>query len=109
MSGNIHIAAPLGALLAVALTAAIPAPALAAGHTGKSAQSASVTDFSARRQIHHYRHHRYSYAPWPFDWHRGHVSNPGYGPGTRQLRQAQRRGSCVIDEGYGRSFACGND
>jgi len=105
MARNIRLAmAPLGALIAVSLAAALPAPANAAGYSGKSVQA---TDFSARRHHHHYHH--YSYAPWRLGWHRGHVANPNYGPGTRQLRQAQREGRCVIDEGYGRSFACSNN
>jgi hypothetical protein len=32
--------------------------------------------------------------------------DPSRGPGTAQLRQYQREGRCVIDEGYGRYTFC---
>jgi hypothetical protein len=38
-----------------------------------------------------------------------HGADPSYGPGTPQLRDLQRRGVCVIDEGYGRYRYCNND
>lgn len=32
--------------------------------------------------------------------------DPSCGPGTAEMRELQRRGACVIDEGYGRFTFC---
>jgi hypothetical protein len=74
--------------------------------------TASVTDFSARRK-------RRAAAPgvpgkvvaaplaaaqpgWT-------GADPSKGPGIAQLRELQREGRCVIDEGYGRYSGCSSD
>ena len=104
----------LGAIIGVAMTIGLnaPAPALAADAGGSAAATqsagngkiAAITDFSARKRSRHY-----SYAPWPFNGLRnGRHADPSYGPGTAQFRQARRQGRCVMDEGYGRWFSCSN-
>ena len=35
-------------------------------------------------------------------------SDPTKGPGIAQVRELQRQGRCIIDEGYGRWTACSN-
>ncbi len=92
-----------GAALAgpAGVTAHAGTPGIAAG-----AQSAApLTDFSAARRK---RHPPVAapVAPAPPAWH---GADPSYGPGTAQLRELQRRGICVIDEGYGRYRACNNE
>jgi hypothetical protein len=36
-------------------------------------------------------------------------ADPTQGPGIARLRELQRQGVCVIDEGYGRWTTCNND
>ena len=36
-------------------------------------------------------------------------ADPTKGPGVALIRQMQREGRCIMDEGYGRYSACSND
>lgn len=88
--------------LAIAPARSQPAPASGV-HT-----KATPTDASSAKRKH--RAHRHSSAapaygsPVYSQW-RG--ADPSYGPGTAQMRAYQRRGECVLDEGYGRFSSCG--
>ena len=71
--------------------------------------NAMPTDVSTAKRKHRAHHRAYvapAYGPPVYSqWRSG---DPTYGPGTRQMRSYQRRGGCVIDEGYGRFTACSN-
>jgi hypothetical protein len=100
--------------------AAGPSPQATA--TQSTTQAAPLTDIStAKKKKHHSAYHRgyygapgygpqaygpRGYGPPAYSMWRG--ADPSYGPGTAQLRQYQREGRCVIDEGYGRYSFCSN-
>ena len=72
----------------------------------------SVTDFSSRRK------HRAAAPGVPTTIVAAPLSaqqpgwtgaDPSKGPGIEHLRELQREGRCVIDEGYGRYSGCSSD
>lgn len=92
-------------LLAGTASLAVPASAQPATPAPGVKADTMPTDVSTAKRKRH-AHHRAYYGPPAYgQWHAG---NPNYGPGTPQLRAYQRRGACVIDEGYGRYSACSN-
>lgn len=95
----------LAALAVAASTLLLPgfaaAPVQAAG--ASTAQSAP-TDVSAVRRKH--RRTVIEHTVQPRGMWNG--ADPSRGPGTSELREMQRQGRCVIDEGYGRWTACSN-
>lgn len=77
-------------------------PAQAAGAT--ATQSAPPGDVSAVRRKHHRTVTEHAPPPRPI-WN---GADPSRGPGTAELREMQREGRCVMDEGYGRWTSCSN-
>ena len=63
-----------------------------------------VSDFSARRRKPHAAVVRPAFVAPPYPAWQG--ADPTKGPGIGQLRELQREGRCVIDEGYGRYMGC---
>ena len=79
----------------------------AAAHVATAKTSAaSITDFTAKRR----KHRAVAVAPLQMaPAHSGWTGpDPSKGPGIAILRQLQRDGRCVIDEGYGRYTFCSN-
>jgi hypothetical protein len=96
------------AVLAVAVSALFlpglaSAPAQAQGAT--AARPATPSDVSAARRKHHRTATEHATPPRAM-WN---GANPNNGPGSAELRQLQREGRCVIDEGYGRWTSCSNE
>ncbi len=52
------------------------------------------------------RHHRATVPPANVARPVWRGADPTWGPGTAQMREYQRQGRCVIDEGYGRFTFC---
>jgi hypothetical protein len=100
-------------LAALALLAAGPIsiasrPVLAAHDKPAAAQHRQVKpgEVSAARRKRHAPRPAVQAAPARPGW-RG--ADPTQGPGIARLRELQRQGVCVIDEGYGRWTTCNND
>jgi len=91
-----------GALLAATAANAQPA-ARDAGMRATDGPPYVLTVKKKRRAPHIYSSEPF-YGPPPGSRWRG--PDPSYGPGTAQLREYQRQGRCVIDEGYGRYTFC---
>ncbi len=62
-----------------------------------------LTDISARRK---HRTLRVAATPQPHPMWSG--ADPTKGPGAAWVREQQRSGRCIMDEGYGRWTACSN-
>ena len=78
---------------------------LSAASTAFGAATSTSTHLSSK----HRKHHAAVAAPVaasPYPVWNG--PDPTKGPGIAQLRELQREGACVIDEGYGRYTYCGN-
>jgi hypothetical protein len=91
------------ALLIAASSLAIARPVTSGRAIGPRA---TVTDLSARKKRPaplpaNSAPDRLVARPWT-------GSDPSRGPGQQQLREFQREGRCVIDEGYGRYTFCDN-
>lgn len=93
--------------IAVALSAATPAGAAAVSEKSLRTGTAQMQEFSAAR-----RQRKAPQAvpaigatPPPAKWN---GPDPTKGPGIARLRELQRQGFCVIDEGYGRYTFCSN-
>jgi hypothetical protein len=96
----------LGLLAATPVSASDIKPFDAAKISAAQMSSANITEFSAVRR----KHRVVATAPaliapahpvWT-------GPDPTKGPGIEQLREMQREGRCVIDEGYGRYTSCTN-
>jgi len=89
-----------------AVVLAAPAQAQTPARDGATNFKQPTDMSSARKKKRHAVAPAPMYGPPPGTAWRG--PDPSYGPGTAQLRQYQREGRCVIDEGYGRYTFCDN-
>jgi hypothetical protein len=93
----------IGLIAAPAAAAQINRAEVAQMATTRAAKNL-VTDFSAkRRKPHSVMARPVLVAPSYPGWQ---GADPTRGPGIGQLRELQREGRCVIDEGYGRYMGC---
>jgi hypothetical protein len=89
---------------AVSLTAAGPSAALERSGT-TSASASRITDISARKKQRAPR----AAAVTPPQHQEWTGADPTKGKAAENIRQMQREGRCIIDEGYGRYSGCSND
>jgi hypothetical protein len=103
---------PLAGILLSAFVGAMAAqPSLAQERTAQTAlaqiSTHHISDFSARKKR---RTATVAAAPAqtaaPSHWS---GADPTRGPNVDYIRQMQREGRCIIDEGYGRYSSCSNE
>ena len=98
----------VGMAFAIGVLAVVPASAAENKRSEVSAAKTSptITDFSAkRRKAAATAVTPVQVAPATSAWT---GPDPSKGPGIAILRQMQREGRCVLDEGYGRYTSCSN-